>query len=160
MPTAAARASSAERRVDHVSAGRRLVLVVDVPRRRLRLRELLLRLFGRELGVEQVQDDLAADRATELGEHPLALLRVLDKRILLRHRAEMDALPQDLHVLEMLAPADVDDLEDDEPLELAHEVRPNSSSFASYSSPRVALELLDQRLAARSRRGPPAARPR
>ena len=87
--------------------------------------------------MEEVQHDLAADRRAELGEHALALARVLDERILLRHRAQVHALAQVVHVLEVLAPADVDDLEDHEPLELAHQRRlvgPNSSSFAVYSS--------------------------
>src|ERR1700746_946746 len=47
-------------------AGRGLVLVVDVPVRGLRLRELLLGLLGRELGMEEVKHDLAADDASEL----------------------------------------------------------------------------------------------
>src|SRR5690242_658719 len=73
---------AASRFRNRLRALRRLVLVLNLPVRRLRLRQLLVgnRL---ELRVEQVQDDLAADRRAELVEHPLALARVLDERILL-----------------------------------------------------------------------------
>ena len=43
----------------------------------------------------------------------VALGPVLDERVLLGHRAQVDALPQVVHVLEVLAPAGVDHLEDD-----------------------------------------------
>ena len=109
--------------------------------------ELLLGLLRRELGVEEVEHDLAADDAPELGEHPLALGRVLDERILLRHLAQVDALAQHLHVLEVLAPAHVDDLEDDEALELAHQLRAELLLLRLVLVARVGLELLDQRLA-------------
>ena len=109
--------------------------------------ELLLRLLGRELRVEEMEHDLAADRAAELGEHALALGGVLDERILLRHRAQADALAQVVHVLEVLAPADVDDLEDDEALELAHELRAELLLLRLVLVARVGLELLDERLA-------------
>src|ERR1700746_3022639 len=46
------------RGADRLRAGRGLVLVVDVPVRGLRLRELLLGLLGRELGMEEVKHDL------------------------------------------------------------------------------------------------------
>src|SRR5439155_23673076 len=66
---------------DRFGARRRLVLVAEVAVRLL-LRQLLLHLFGRELGVEEMEHDLGTDRAAELGEHALALAGVLDERIL------------------------------------------------------------------------------
>ena len=47
---------------------------------------------------------------------------VLDERVLLGHRAQVDAVAQVLHRLEVLAPADVDDLQDQVALDLAHEL--------------------------------------
>src|SRR3954454_4903227 len=109
---------------DRRGARRGVVLVLELTVRRLRCRllQLLLRLLRCELRVEQVQHDLAADRAAELGEQALALGGVLDERILLRHRAQVHALAQVVHVLEVLAPADVDDLKDHEALQLAHQL--------------------------------------
>ena len=97
--------------------------------------------------MEEMEHDLAADDASELGEHPLAVGRVLDERILLRHRAQMHALAQRLHVLEVLAPAHVDDLEDDEALELAHQVGAELLLLRLVLVARVGLELLDQGVA-------------
>ena len=73
----------------------------------------------RELRVEEREHDLLADRLAQLLEHLVPLGRVLDERILLRHRPEVDALAEVIHVLEVLAPARVDDLEDHVALELA-----------------------------------------
>src|SRR5579862_4717438 len=125
----------------------RFVLVTDAAVALRLLLELLLRLLGGQLGVEQMEDDLAADGAGQLDEHALALGGVLDERVLLRHRAEADALAQVVHVLEVLAPTDVDDLEDDEPLELAHELGAELLLLRRVLVARVGPELLDERLA-------------
>src|SRR4029434_2720784 len=69
-------------------------------------------------GWEEKRDDLPADLAAEFLEHQVALVAVLDERILLRHRAEVDTLAEVIHVLEVLAPACVDDLEDHVALDL------------------------------------------
>ena len=82
---------------------------------------LLERVVGCHLGVEQQRHDLLVDRADQLFEHDRALVAVLDERVLLRHAAEVDALAHVVHRLEVLAPADVDDLEHDEALEVAHQ---------------------------------------
>src|SRR5581483_7468609 len=58
-----------------------------------------------------------------------------------------DSLAERLHVLEVLAPADVDDLEDDEALELAHQVGAELLLLRRVLVAGVGLELLDQRLA-------------
>ena len=62
-------------------------------------------------------------------------------------RAQVDALAQVVHVLEVLAPARVDDLEDDEALELAHQLGPELLLLRRVLLARVLDELLDQRLA-------------
>src|SRR5204863_350745 len=74
-----------------------------------------------ELGVEEERDQLLADRGAQVLEQHGALVAVLDERILLRHAAQVDALAHVVHVLEVLAPAQVDDLEHHEPLEVAHQ---------------------------------------
>ena len=116
-----------------------------------------------ELRVEQQVHDLLADRVPELLEHRVALGAVLDERVLLRHRAQVDALAQVVHVLEVLAPARVDDLQDHVALELAHAGLAVLGGAELLLLRRVDLagvvgELLDQRLArasssSRARRG-------
>ena len=71
--------------------------------------------------MEEQVHDLLVDEVAELLEHRVPLLAVLDERVLLGHRAQVHALAQVVHVLEVLAPAGVDDLEDHVALELAHE---------------------------------------
>ena len=101
---------------------------------------------------KSVSDDLLADEAAELLEHRVPLAAVLDERVLLRHRAEMDALAEVVHRLEVLAPACVDDLEDDEALDLAHQLHVRLRVVAEellalvVRVERVLDELLDQRL--------------
>src|SRR5687768_17300167 len=72
---------------DHLGTCRCLVLVDEVAVSLLRL-ELLGLDF--DLGVEERQYDLFANRAAELLEHRVALAAVLDEGILLGHCAEVD----------------------------------------------------------------------
>src|SRR5439155_25030645 len=76
---------------DDIRAGERLVLVREAAVPLLGLLELLELpcLLGLELGVEEGQDDLLADRRVQLLEHLVALGRVLDERVLLGHRAQV-----------------------------------------------------------------------
>ena len=71
--------------------------------------------------MEEERHDLLADRPVQLGEQEVTLVAVLDEGILLRHAAKVDPLAQVVHVLEVLAPADVDHLEHHESLEVAHQ---------------------------------------
>ena len=87
---------------------------------------------GLDLRVEEQRDHLGADRAVQLQEHLVPLVAVLDERVLLRHAAQVDALAHVVHVLEVLAPALVDDLEHDVALEVAHQL--GSFSSISFSS--------------------------
>src|SRR4051794_27869974 len=116
-----ARGRGHARRRNRVRTCGRLVRVRQVPvLRPLRLLELGC-LGGSDLRVEEREDDLLADLLAELLEHHVPFGAVLDERVLLRERAQVDALAHVVHRLEMLAPAHVDDLQDHEPLELAHD---------------------------------------
>src|SRR6266540_3569496 len=106
-----------------------------------------LRILGRELRVEERADDLFADHGAELLEHPVALAAVLDEWILLRERAQMHALAEVVHVLEVLAPARVDDLERHEALELAHQVGPELLLLLLVLDLSRVLQLLEDRIA-------------
>ena len=130
----------AARRGDRVRALQLLVLVGERLRRGDGL-ELLLGLVPLHLDVEQRQHDLLADHAAELLEHRVPFAAVLDERILLRHRAEMHALAEVVHRLEVLAPARVDDLQDHVPLDLAHELRPERLLPLGVRVERVTDEL-------------------
>ena len=78
----------------------------------------------------------------------VALAPVLDERVLLGHGTKVDALAQVVHRLEVLAPARVDDLEDHEALDLAHQLRRRTPLLALVVGvDRVLGEFLDQRLA-------------
>ncbi len=129
-----------------VGAERGLVLVGQ-RLRRLGMLERLLGLILLHLDVEQRQHDLFLDRAAQLLEHDMALAPVLDERVLLGHRAQVDPLAQIVHRLEMLPPAGVDDLEDHEPLDLAHQLRPEALLAVVVRVERVLGELLHERLA-------------
>ncbi len=80
----------------------------------------------------------------------MAFVAVLDERVLLRHAAQVDALAHVVHVLEVLAPADVDGLENDEALEIAHQAfldRVELLLALAVRVVRVLEELLHDRLA-------------
>ena len=72
----------------------------------------------------------------------VALAAVLDERILLGHRPEVHALAEVVHRLEVLAPARVDDLEDHEPLDLAHQLGAEAGLAVVVGVERVLAELL------------------
>ena len=103
--------------------------------------------------MEERADDLLADLQRELLEHPVALTAVLDERVLLRERAQVHALAEVIHVLEMLTPARVDDLKRHVALEIAKErlvglgVRAELVLLVLVRVARVLLELLDERVA-------------
>ena len=61
------------------------------------------------------------DALHECAEHLEALALPLGERILLAHRPQVDALLEVVHLLEVLAPALVDDAEHDLALDLAHD---------------------------------------
>src|SRR3954454_22280996 len=131
---------------DHLGAGRRLVLV-GKRLRSLRRLQRLLRLVDLYLDMEQRRDDLFANQRAQLLEHGVAFAAVLDEGFLLRHCAEVEALAEIVHRLEVLAPTRVDDLEDDEPLDVPRELRAEGLLALVVGVERVLAELLDEGLA-------------
>ena len=75
-----------------------------------------------DLDVEDHPDELLPDRGHELLEHVVALVLVRDQGVDLGEAAQVDALAQVVHLVEVLAPAVVDDLEQDLALEVAHQL--------------------------------------
>src|SRR4029079_7748846 len=125
-------------------AGEPLMPVREPVRVRRRRRLQLLGLVRLHLDVEEVAHDLLADDGAELLEHRVPLGAVLDKGVLLRHRAQVDAVTEVFHRVEVLAPAEVDDLEDEEALYLAHELRGELLLLVLVDAARVVLELGDE----------------
>src|SRR4051794_16454284 len=99
------------------------------------------------LDVEDEARELLPDRLDQGGEHVEALVLVGDERVLLGEAAEVDALAQVVHVVEVLAPALVDDLEQAEALDLTHQLRTELLLALVVGGDRVLLELLLEDLA-------------
>ena len=100
-----------------------------------------------DLRVEEREDDLLADRPAEVFEHDVPLGAILDERILLGHRAQVDTVAQVVHGVEVSSPAGVDDLEDHDALELAHQLRAELLLLLGVRVERVLDELFGERVA-------------
>src|SRR5918992_5327801 len=111
-------------------------------------RLLRLLLLDRHLDVEDVARELVPDVVHELREHLEALVLVGDEGVNLREPAEVDALAQVVHVVEVLAPAVVDDLEQHVALERAHQLLAELLLALVVGVDDVLAQLLDERLAA------------
>ena len=98
--------------------------------------------------VEEREDDLLPNRLPELLEEGVPLAAILDERVLLRERAEMNALAEVVHRLQVLAPALVDDLEDHVALDVAGELGGELLLPVGVRLERVLDELFGERLAA------------
>ena len=72
--------------------------------------------------LEQTGNDLFLHLVHHLVEHLMPLGAVLDDRVLLGEATQMDAVAQVVHVVEMLAPAGVDRLQQIEALGTAHQL--------------------------------------
>ena len=72
-------------------------------------------LEGAEIGgtAEEVVEDFVPDVAHQGGEKIVSLRFVFDKRVLLGKLAEVDAIPEGIHVVEVLLPESVDGIEED-----------------------------------------------
>src|SRR5215216_976564 len=134
-----------------VGAGERLVLVresaVPAAARPTPWAGGLLQVGGSlrlHFDVEEIADDLFADDLPKLFEHRVALGPIFDERVLLGHGAQVDAVAQVIHRVQVLAPANIDDLEDQEPLDLAHELGAELLLLRFVRVARVVLELADQ----------------
>ena len=84
--------------------------------RRVERRRFLLH----DLDVHHVAHEVLGDRLHHRPEHLVALALPLGERVLLAHRPEVDALLEVVHLLEVLAPALVDDAQHHLTLDLAH----------------------------------------
>ena len=92
---------------------------------------LVLLLLGLDLEVEQEADGLLLDPVEHRHEHVVALALVLHDRVAVGHRAQVDAGPQVVHLVEVLAPLAVEHREQHPPLELAHDLRAEGASRSS-----------------------------
>src|SRR4051812_36721688 len=124
-------------------------LQVAVPAPLLRRERLSAsaRVLDLHLDVEDEARELLPDRLDQGGEHVEALVLVGDERVLLGEAAEVDALAQVVHVVEVLAPALVDDLEQAEALDLAHQLGAELLLALVVGADRVVLQLLQEQLA-------------
>src|SRR4051794_3423879 len=113
----------------------------------LRPEGAVARALDLHLHVEDVARELLPDRLDEGREHVEALVLVGDERVLLGEPAEVDALAQVVHVVQVLAPALVDDLEQDEALDLAHQLVAQLLLPLVVGLERVVLELRLEHLA-------------
>jgi hypothetical protein len=73
--------------------------------------------------VEDVACELIADAPDDVLEELVALALELDERITLSHRAQADAFAQVIHLVEVVAPRRVEDVQHHETLRLAHHLR-------------------------------------
>src|SRR3954471_19587283 len=97
-----------------------------------------------DLDVEDEARELLPYRVDQPAEHLEAVVLVGDDRLDLREPAQVDALAQVVHVVQVLAPALVDDLEQDVALERAHELLAQLLLALVVGLDDVVLELLDQ----------------
>ena len=74
-----------------------------------------------DLDVHHVAHEVLGDALHHRPEHLVALALPLGQRVLLAHRPEVDALLEVVHLLEVLAPALVDDAQHHLALDLAHD---------------------------------------
>ena len=120
---------------------------------RRRVLEVLRRaargVVGDDLEPEDVPDEVVLDRLHHRLEHVEALALPLGQRILLTHRAEVDALAEVVHLEEVLAPVLVDHREHHAPLDLAELLRADLLFLGVVLLERVAVQELEHRLGAR-----------
>src|SRR5918999_1644675 len=109
---------------------------------------LLLGLLHLDLDVEHIAGELVPDVVHEPREHLEALVLVGHEGIDLGDPAEVDPLAQVVHVVQVLAPAVVDDLEQHVPLEPPHHPPAELVLALVVGVDHVLAQLLDERLAA------------
>src|SRR3954447_23976979 len=115
--------------------------------RALRLEAVAVLALVLDLDVEDVAGELLPDRGDQAREHLEALVLVRDKRVDLGEAAQVDALAQVVHVVQVLAPALVDDLEQDVALDLAHQLWAELLLALVVRLDRVLLQFRLERLA-------------
>ena len=82
--------------------------------------------------------------ASELLEHHVPLVAVLDERVLLRHRAQVDTLAQVVHLLEVLAPPGSTTCRITKRSTLAHQLLAELLLLLAVRVRGVLLELFDR----------------
>ena len=92
------------------------------------------------------------DRRHEVLEQREGLVLVGDDRLDLREPAQVDALAQVVHVVEVLAPALIDELQQHEALDRAHELLAELLLALVVEPDGLVVELVDELLAVGVRR--------
>src|ERR1700730_8971642 len=115
-------------------------------RQALRLgdRSDLLRRYRLDRDVEQEADGLFFEAVQHPGEHVEALTLVLDQRVALCHRAQDDALLEGLHLVEVLTPLAVDDVQQDVAFQLTHRALTGQLFELGFARGIGALGIRDQ----------------
>ena len=101
--------------------------------------------------MEDDPGELLPDGVHEVAEHREALVLVGDQRVDLGEAAQMDALAQVVHLVQVLFPAVVDDLEQDLALQVAHQLRAQFLLAALVGGQSVLGQDARDLLAARTR---------
>src|SRR6266699_1717930 len=104
---------------------------------------------GDDLEVRDVPDEVVLHARHHRREHVEALALPLGQRILLAHRAQVDALAQVVHLVEVLAPVLVDHREHHAALDLAERVAPDRLLLLLVELHRVVGQHLHDRLTIR-----------
>src|ERR687897_253725 len=102
---------------------------------------------GDDLEMRHVADEVFLHAGHHRREHVEAFALPLGQRILLSHRAQVDALAQVVHLVEVLAPVLVDHREHHAPLDLAQRVAADRLLFLLVELHRVVGEYLHDLLA-------------
>src|SRR3954447_17467200 len=108
--------------VRDLAGPRRAAARRDARPRLVLLRRLAVLALDLDLDVEDHPREVRPDGVHQVGEQLERLVLVGDQRLDLGEPAQVDALAQVVHVVEVLAPAVVDDLQQQEPFELAHQL--------------------------------------
>src|SRR3954451_4302254 len=107
---------------ERAQTGRRLLRGIPLRGRRLLLRAVAVRALDLDLDVVDHAREVGPDRVHQVVEEREGLVLVGHERLDLGEPAQVDALAQVVHVVEVLAPALIDDLEHEIALERAHEL--------------------------------------
>src|SRR3954451_11167885 len=107
---------------ERAQTGRRLRRGIPLRGRRLLLRAVAVRALDLGLDVVDHAREVGPDRVHQVVEEREGLVLVGHERLDLGEPAQVDALAQVVHVVEVLAPALIDDLEHQVALQRAHEL--------------------------------------
>src|SRR3954453_20965170 len=133
--------------VRDLAGARRAAARRDARPRLVLLRRLAVLALDLDLDVEDHPREVRPDGVHQVGEQLERLVLVGDDRLDLGEPAQVDPLAQVVHVVEVLAPAVVDDLQQQEPLERAHQLVAELGLAAVVQGERVGRQALDQVLA-------------